>query len=21
QRVECRGAWFINFYMRYKQQH
>ncbi|EIG1657266.1 GNAT family N-acetyltransferase, partial [Escherichia coli] len=21
QRVECRGAWFINFYMRYKPQH
>ncbi|MGQ7178953.1 GNAT family N-acetyltransferase, partial [Escherichia coli] len=21
QRVECRGEWFINFYMRYKQQH
>lgn len=21
QRVECRGAWFTNFYMRYKQQH
>ncbi|EKM4527233.1 GNAT family N-acetyltransferase, partial [Escherichia coli] len=20
-RVECRGAWFINFYMRYKPQH
>ncbi|EFA4440474.1 GNAT family acetyltransferase, partial [Escherichia coli] len=20
-RVECRGEWFINFYMRYKQQH
>ncbi len=21
QRVECRGAWFTNFYMRYKPQH
>ncbi|EIA0273198.1 GNAT family N-acetyltransferase, partial [Escherichia coli] len=21
QRVECRGEWFINFYMHYKQQH
>ncbi|EIE1203462.1 TPA: GNAT family N-acetyltransferase, partial [Escherichia coli] len=20
-RVECRGAWFTNFYMRYKPQH
>ncbi|EFM3194411.1 GNAT family N-acetyltransferase, partial [Escherichia coli] len=21
QRVECRGTWFTNFYMRYKPQH
>ncbi|HFM0752698.1 TPA: GNAT family N-acetyltransferase, partial [Escherichia coli] len=21
QCVECRGAWFTNFYMRYKPQH
>ncbi|EGK6001073.1 GNAT family N-acetyltransferase, partial [Escherichia coli] len=21
QHVECRGAWFTNFYMRYKPQH
>ncbi|HBN4724458.1 TPA: GNAT family N-acetyltransferase, partial [Escherichia coli] len=21
QRVECRGAWFTNFYIRYKPQH
>ncbi|EHL0850915.1 GNAT family N-acetyltransferase, partial [Escherichia coli] len=21
QRVECRGAWFTNFHMRYKPQH
>ncbi|EJD8687728.1 TPA: GNAT family N-acetyltransferase, partial [Escherichia coli] len=21
QRVECRGAWFTNFSMRYKPQH
>ncbi|HAH3880682.1 TPA: GNAT family N-acetyltransferase, partial [Escherichia coli] len=20
-RVECRGTWFTNFYMRYKPQH
>ncbi|HAW7641156.1 TPA: GNAT family N-acetyltransferase, partial [Escherichia coli] len=21
QHVECRGAWFTNFYMQYKPQH
>ncbi|EFN9151404.1 TPA: GNAT family N-acetyltransferase, partial [Escherichia coli] len=21
QRVECRGTWFTNFYMRYKPQY